>query len=580
MSWTNQVGITYRVFFTPDIATPLLLWPPLEDAFSDDFIVSVGVSTADSSTGFFRVQIPTNGASPAVQIFSPADAQIVSGEIDVRMGAQLGAQVQGVNLYLDDALVGYLDSGGMDFKLDTTHFANGQHTIYVGAVDTANNETLSSSITLDFENPVRWLDACSMFNSLVPIDVESDIYPADWMVTVMGTNGTIVRTMIGSTDDGIIQTNWDGTDDNGQYLPVENLYQIQVMVVEQGSSITSASSATASGTTVENDVSAESDPMTSSLELLENYENAPDEIKMLYPPLPPPPVSTTRSTVSAPKEMSAAETFLAEHSLSGTSPLDAESSLRSGSTKTLVWWENPWNSGQTIVARVPISGAFGTTVANNCNQIAALIENAADTVGNNRDVYLTTVQVISSAGDLANLTNAFVNRNITALYFYVHGNTNGNAIGTTSAGVWAKDVGTILGNYFIPALPPSYGYLAGKPGLVTHHPYSLVFLDGCNTALGDFPEAFGIPKHVSGASLNEAGLHKRLFMGWSAPVVFQFDSSHLDWTLQFWTAWMNDPSYDETASDAIRVAYQHDPSVLNNVPIQWCGNGSLKWSDR
>lgn len=123
------------------------------------------------------------------------------------MGAQLGAQVQGVNLYLDDALVGYLDSGGMDFKLDTTHFANGQHTIYVGAVDTANNETLSSSITLDFENPVRWLDACSMFNSLVPIDVESDIYPADWMVTVMGTNGTIVRTMIGSTDDGIIQTN-------------------------------------------------------------------------------------------------------------------------------------------------------------------------------------------------------------------------------------------------------------------------------------------------------------------------------------------------------------------------------------
>ncbi len=51
----------------------------------------------------------------------------------------------------------------------------------------------------------------------------------------MAMHGTIVRTITGSTTDGIIQTSWDGTDDNGQPLPVENLYQINVDVTETSS---------------------------------------------------------------------------------------------------------------------------------------------------------------------------------------------------------------------------------------------------------------------------------------------------------------------------------------------------------
>lgn len=106
-----------------------------------------------------------------------------------------------------------------------------------------------------------------------------------------------------------------------------------------------------------------------------------------------------------------------------------------------------------------------------------------------------------------------------------------------------------------------------------------VFLDGCNTALGNFPEAFGIPKAVTGAVINDAGqLHKRAFMGWSGPVTFQFDSSHIDWSLQFWTAWMDGGNGDVTLARAIQIAYQYDPSVLNNVPIIWYGNGSLQYS--
>jgi hypothetical protein len=215
VNWTNQIGKSYHVFFTTNLTKPFSL---LEDAFSPDTLVTVYASTADSPVGFFRIQIPTNSSTASAQIFSPSNSVTVNGEISVRMGAQLGTQVQGVNLYLDDALVGYLNSGGMNFTLDTTHFANGTHTVYVGGVDTANNETLSSSITLDFENSVRWLDASSMFNSFVPIDVTSDFFPANWLVTVTDTNGTIVRTITGSTTDGNISTAWDGTDDNSQPL--------------------------------------------------------------------------------------------------------------------------------------------------------------------------------------------------------------------------------------------------------------------------------------------------------------------------------------------------------------------------
>ena len=113
--------------------------------------------------------------------------------------------------------------------------------------------------------------------------------------------------------------------------------------------------------------------------------------------------------------------------------------------------------------------------------------------------------------------------------------------------------------------------------MVTHKPFNLVFLDGCSTGLGGFPEAFGIPKAVPGSDYDNGHLHKRAFMGWTGPVTYQLDSSHMDWSLQFWGAWLGS-DYTTTLSDAINTAYQHDPSALNNVPIIWYGNGSLTWS--
>ncbi|MGH7991218.1 MAG: Ig-like domain-containing protein, partial [Limisphaerales bacterium] len=318
ISWTNNVGTSYRLFFTPDLSVPLSLWTPLEDAFSGDANVSVDISTTNTPNGFFLVQIPTNGASPAVQIFSPTNNQVVSGTISVGVGAQIGAQIQGVNLYLDNALVGFIDSGGIQFDLDTTHFTNGLHTLYVGADDTANDETLSSTITLDFENSVRWLNAVSLFQSVVPVNVQSDIFPANWTVFVADGNGTIVRTFSGTTSDGNIQTNWDGNDNNGVSVPSQAAYTVTVAVTPSGSgnfSMMSASSlATDSGSFV---ISASPnrygvmeyqveepapDPMVTYSNLLKNYLQMPEAERIIFPPfwdLTDEPAAPTIKTLSA-----------------------------------------------------------------------------------------------------------------------------------------------------------------------------------------------------------------------------------------------------------------------------------------
>ena len=216
IGWANSVGTTYRVFFTTDLSQPLV---PVADAFSEGLNVSFSISTAASPVGFYAVEIPTNGILPEVQIFSPTNGQTISGPIVVGVGAQIGSQLQGVDLYMDNALVGYVASGGIQFYLDTSHFTNGLHTLYVSAVDTGNNQTQSDPIILDFENPIRWLDPPPLFKAFVPINVQSDIFPADWSVFVADTNGTIIRTFSGSTSDGEIQTNWDGNDNNGVYAP-------------------------------------------------------------------------------------------------------------------------------------------------------------------------------------------------------------------------------------------------------------------------------------------------------------------------------------------------------------------------
>ncbi len=608
LNWTNQVGTTYTVLSTSDLTTPLSLWTPLEDAFSGDATVSVEASTANPPIAFFNVEIPTNSG---VQIYSPTNGQTVSGPIAIGVGAQIGTQIQGVNLYLDDAQVGYIDSGGISFNLDTTHFTNGLHTVYVSANDTGNGTTVSTPITLDFENPVRWLDADSLFDSFVPIDVESDIYPADWEIFVMDSNGMTVRTISGSTSDGNINTNWDGTDDNGDAMPAQAAYTITVAVASGG--FGGSSMMSSSRLSVGSSLSLSSDQTIASASpnaygvtqytveepapdltaaysaYMESYSNAPDDEKILFPSLQPPP--TDAPTVVT-QTLSPLEVFMAQHpaqtSNSGSSRIramdsDFGGSGSTGSTSATLWRETPWNSGEIVICRQKLTGftgiIFDGTAASMCNNVKNFVAEAQSDIdnGDRRGVYQNSVMTMQHNGDFSPVKTALASSNpdTREFYFWGHGARDGNSIGfkegTPNDGITVNDVKSLLGNVYLPAKD-------GNPALfTTTKPYDFVFLDGCMLGLGSFPEAFGIPKSVAGSTYNDNHKHKRAYMGWGGTISYSIlDTESINWALSFWQSWLGDPT-SKTVAHAQEDAFSAHPSGGDGVPMETYGNESLTW---
>jgi hypothetical protein len=571
LNWTNEVATTYRVLFSPDLTTPLSLWSPLEDAFSEDATLSVRFSP-ESPVGFFNVEIPTNNG---VQIFSPTNTQTVSGLIPLTAGAQIGGQLQGVNLYMDDALVGFIDSGGIKFSVDTTHFTNGLHSLYVSAVNTGNGATSSDPIILDFENSVRWLDADSLFQTFVPIDVESDVFPADWSVFVGDANGQTVRTFSGTTSDGLIQTNWDGTDDNGLDVPDQTSYTVTVVVASTGSAM--MMSALGQNDMQTPPVSAES----IYSQLLQNYDNTPDDLKILYPRFSLESIEASLEEAPTPAESSPLESFLADHGIarSGATP-NAGSSGAGGVTSTTVWRERAWNSGQIVLARQKVTGFAGLTydgvIGNLFSNVRNLVANA--TVTGDRSTYQGSTLLLQHDGDFGavNTALASMSPNTREFYYWGHGSPNGNSIGfregTPNDGIKAKDLGNMLTNsYVVPTNGTSILFTTFKP-------FDFVFLDGCMTGTGSFPEAFGIPKAVAGLTYDNNHKHKRAFMGWGGTVSLSIlDNDSLNWSLAFWNSWLGDST--KSLSGAQFDAYAAHPGAANGAPLKTYGNNSLKWSD-
>ncbi len=610
INWTNQVGTTYTVLLTPNLTNSLSQWTPLEDAFSGDSTVGVEISMANTPIGFFNVEIPTNSG---VQIYAPTNGQTVSGTIAIGVGAQIGSQIQGVNLYLDDAQVGFIDSGGISFNLDTTHFTNGLHTVYASAMNTGNGTTASTPITLDFENPVRWLDADSLFDSFVPIDVVSDIFPADWEIFVTDTNGVTVRTISGSTSDGNINTNWDGTDDNGDAMPAQAAYKITVAVAAGGfggsammrpsnlatgsslplnSSLTLASSNPNAYGVVEYTIEEPAPDFAAAYSAYwESYSNAPDNEKILFPPLPPMP--TDAPTVIT-NTLSPLEMFMAQHqtqtSNTGSHRMMALNanfggSGSTGSTSTTAWRETSWNSGEIVIARQKLTGltgiTFDGTAASLCNNVKNLVAEAQDEIdnGGRRGVYGNSVMTMQHNGDFAGVKTGLSSGNpdTREFYFWGHGAINGDAIGykegTPTDGIKVSDVITLLGNSYLPAKD-------GDPALfTTTKPYDFVFLDGCMLGLGSFPEAFGIPKSIAGSTYDDNHKHKRAFMGWGGTISYSIlDTESMNWALSFWSSWLGDPT-SKTVVQAQSDAFTAHPSGGDGVPMKTYGNLSLKWND-
>ena len=508
-----------------------------------------------------------------VEICSPTNGQTISGMVTVRMGADVGGGFSEADVYLDGALIGLAQPGPLEFSFDSSHFTNGNHLLQVVAEDSQNNQTPSTAITVNFQNSVRWLNAESLFQTFVPIEVQSDIFPANWTVTVQDINGATLRTITGTTSDGNISTNWDGTDDSSNSVPEQAVYTILV-------NVSNGSNAPLSLNPPGSQPPASGPPsMEDSFALSSAGLQSDDSGSNLPPPLPPMPPDFLQPASSSALASMSTQSLLQAQNIQGSdgimTPDSGSGGGSSGSSSTIVWREPSWNSGEIVLARQKITGYAGLFYDGICANLLNNVQNLVSGVGvgGDRAVYGGGVTVVNSAGAWSGVQSSLASMNpqVTEFYWYGHGSADGNSIGNY---VSAKTLSTYLGNYYLPAVTNSKGKTA-PPIIMTSFPFSFVFLDGCRTGTGMLPEAFGIPKAIPPASYALNNKQKRAFMGWNGNVTASIlDNSSLTWSLDFWQAWMSIPN--NSVSAAIISA---NSKATPSGGIVTYGDTTLRWAD-
>ncbi len=154
------------------------------------------------------------------------------------------------------------------------------------------------------------------------------------------------------------------------------------------------------------------------------------------------------------------------------------------------------------------------------------------------------------------LTNSSSARN---LYYFGHGGPDRIGYTTTNQQINLTDLKNILKN----APDPLKGTNA--------HPYRFVFLDGCKTANGDMPTAFGVPKgNVPVTEFTQKrGIRPRAFVGWNKNCTIAwgaFDQQHVTFLESFFDKWAN--ARDPFGSPiGIRAAIQQaNPTAWTQKP--------------
>ena len=127
------------------------------------------------------------------------------------------------------------------------------------------------------------------------------------------------------------------------------------------------------------------------------------------------------------------------------------------------------------------------------------------------------------------------------LYHFGHGSWKDLGVNPKAhLGFYVKEIQAYLTN------TTEAGFLGFGHTLVTKHPYRFVFLDGCNTADGDWCVAFGVDrKKTSAAQFAQKGVEPQAFMGWVTIKVYieghgLFDPDHYNFVVNFFNRWIGD----------------------------------------
>jgi hypothetical protein len=182
---------------------------------------------------------------------------------------------------------------------------------------------------------------------------------------------------------------------------------------------------------------------------------------------------------------------------------------------------------------------------------------------------------IELAGGWGVVTNNLAQFGSRDFFYFGHGSEG--TLGSGGVTLHLDDVKKLLGNNFKDPLSAT-----------NMHPYRFVFMDGCNTADGDWPQAFGIPKKtgmVFADFWNKRGIRARAFMGWNRTKAVgtgiisggQLNPDHENYIGKFWDWWGHGTSGDRSVQDAIDQARLVAPSAADGMVLY--GAEDLRMTD-
>jgi hypothetical protein len=158
--------------------------------------------------------------------------------------------------------------------------------------------------------------------------------------------------------------------------------------------------------------------------------------------------------------------------------------------------------------------------------------------GNNPD---STAFELTDATSRGQLLGYLADHTYENFYYFGHGDDSHISAYNGAASAISKDqIAAALGNvplsyqnpnsaYDNSSFPPSFSpTVAPNMQRVALHPYRFVFLDGCETARGNFSESLGIPAiTVNTNFFATAGVESRAFVGYTKSI--SFNTSQWDW---------------------------------------------------
>jgi len=175
---------------------------------------------------FYRI-LDASSSLPCVSILSPTNGATVSGLLNVGFSATALEKITSGTLIVDGQATWTVTSNN-SLPFPSYFFSNGVHTVTVQATDDGFDQSqgiATSTISVNVQNNITftWYEA---FTSTLPIQATLAYQNASYTIQIKDASLNLLKTLTGSTANGVINTSWDGTNSNGVQVADDSLYFI------------------------------------------------------------------------------------------------------------------------------------------------------------------------------------------------------------------------------------------------------------------------------------------------------------------------------------------------------------------